>query len=406
MIQDDFFATEEIKKYKLLKNNRIKEKYSIYHKMFLYESSILLVDGYLVNGKILYASQNFSLLFSYNGKELLNMNIDDLVPNVIQNFHKELIENAIKYSNIKYIFNKPKDFLLKNKEGELYQIKLFVKPVPNLSQGLIYYNYIQKINENNYIILLDKEFIIYGFKKIENFGLNSINFNSKLLGNHIGLIIPDILLLLEYKNEEFNINKIGSELKGYIYPIENINNLKIKVDNILKKIKNNKIGVDYQESINENSQNIIDEYNELLKEYNIQKKIPINIFFKIQFFSFLDGKYKYYRIYINNDIIEKDEFDPSNQSAEINNKNSHNSTKLKKIEKIIKINNVNEDENFNNSKEKVINNENPNNKDELKIKKINSRIINNSNSNDIINVFNKIKSNIINKNEIFPIKIR
>ena len=106
IIKDESFAKEEIKKYKYLKYNKQKELYNIYHNMFLNDTSaVLLVDGCLSLGKILYSSKNFSSLFSYFGKELLNLNIDNLIPKPIEYFHKNLIENAIKYDNINNIFN-------------------------------------------------------------------------------------------------------------------------------------------------------------------------------------------------------------------------------------------------------------------------------------------------------------
>ena len=118
-MRDESFAKEELKKYKILKIDKRKEKSIIYHNMFLNDiSSILLIDVYSSNGKILYASKNFSLLFSFNGKELLNLNIDELIPSVIENFHKKLIDNVMQFTNINNIFNKPKDSFLKNKKGE------------------------------------------------------------------------------------------------------------------------------------------------------------------------------------------------------------------------------------------------------------------------------------------------
>ena len=127
IIQDEFLANEEAKKYMLLKNNKSQEKFNVYHSMFIIDTSaVLLIDGYLSNGKILYASQNFSFLFLYNAKEMLSLTIDDLIPNVVQTFHKELIDHAVKYSNIKYIFKEPRDSLLKNKFGGLFNIKLCI----------------------------------------------------------------------------------------------------------------------------------------------------------------------------------------------------------------------------------------------------------------------------------------
>ena len=98
---------------------------NIYYSMFLLDSScILLVDGYLTFGKILYATQNFSSLFMYNNKELINITIDDLLPNCIQVFHKELVDDAIKYSNLNYIYKRPKDSFIRNKNGGFLGISL------------------------------------------------------------------------------------------------------------------------------------------------------------------------------------------------------------------------------------------------------------------------------------------
>jgi hypothetical protein len=145
IIQDDILIREESKNYMQLKGNKIEERDNVYHNMFLKDSSsIILIDGHFIVGKILYASPNFSLLFSYNSNEILNLNIDDLLPNAIQSFHKDLLEDAIKYSNINYIFKKQKDSLLKNKNGGLFDIKLYVKAVPNICYGLVYYAYLQK----------------------------------------------------------------------------------------------------------------------------------------------------------------------------------------------------------------------------------------------------------------------
>ena len=127
IVQDEILAREETKKYQLLKNNKSQEKYNFYHTIFIQDtSSLLLIDGYLTNGKIIYASPNFTTLFMYTIKELTCLNVDDLLPNIVQTFHKELIDNAIKFSNIKNIFKEPKDSLLKNKIGGLVNIKLSI----------------------------------------------------------------------------------------------------------------------------------------------------------------------------------------------------------------------------------------------------------------------------------------
>ena len=99
-----------------------------------------------------------------------------------------------------------------------------------MSYGLIYYDYIQKYHENYYIITLDKEFKIYGFTDIEQFcsklNINYSNLKMKIIGNHIGLFIPDIFMMLEYKNGHFALTKNNCELKGHFYPIDETDDLK------------------------------------------------------------------------------------------------------------------------------------------------------------------------------------
>ena len=363
IIQDEFYAREESKKYMLLKSSKFKEKTNIYHSLFLINtSSVLLVDGYSSYGKILYASQNFSYLFMYSSKELLSLTIEDLMPTCIQIFHKELINDALKFSNIKYIFKEPKDALLKNKNNGIFNIKLFIKPVPNLSYGLIYFNYLQKIHEQKIMIILDKDLKINAFSEMSHTGSsftmnnNGFNLNHNILGYHIGLIIPDILLLLEYKNDEFNIVKKDYLFKGNLYPVEKVKDIKYKLDIILDKIKNNKIDInEYQGDIEDDPQNISYEFNEFLNELYSQKIKSCSIFYKIQMHSFIDGKYKYYRIYINNDLISENEiqFKEVNDVAEnLNNKNNSKSgvktSKSKESKKKIKIgtgeNNIKKDD--------------------------------------------------------------
>jgi len=313
ILRDDFLSKNETKKYTVLKSSKMEEKLNAYHSMFLNDtSSIILSDGYLSNGKILYSSENFPLLFSYNVKELLGITIEDLLPNTVQAFHKELIGNAIKYSNINFIYKKQLNSLLKNKNGRLINIKLLVKQNPNLSYGLTYFIYLQKIHESNdFIIVLDKDLKINGFSEIVGTGTSftmdeGYNLNPSLYGYHIGIIIPDILPLLIFEDEGFSIINNGLELKGYLYQVHNLNNLKSKVDVILDKIKNNKNN-NNNARIEDNRKNINDEFNELIKELNSENKKPYSIFYRLRLYSFLDGKYKYYRLYIDKDIITEDE---------------------------------------------------------------------------------------------------
>ena len=122
----------------------------------------------------------------------------------------------MKYSNINRVFHNPRNSFLKGKNNLLYNIQLYIKPVPNLTYGLIYIVLITKIKNHEFIILLDNNFKIDGFTEMNSgnsFTINnnqnsSYNLSGSLINKHIGIIIPELLLHLQYKDNMFIINNL------------------------------------------------------------------------------------------------------------------------------------------------------------------------------------------------------
>jgi hypothetical protein len=266
VLQDHILAKNEEKRFKALQTEKFPEKDNIYYSMFNQElSSVLLADGYSFNGKIVYTTPNFPYLFMFSEKEIINTSIDDLLPDVIQSFHKFLIEDTIKNSNLAYFFKDQRDSLLKGKNGIIFNVNLYVKPVPNLLYGLIYFIYIKKIIDNNFIIILDENLMINGFTELNQIGSNFIWGNNYDLthtinGHHIGLIIPEILLYLNYDMDSntFSLPKNNIDLKGKLYRIDNFNELDDKISIILDELKARKI----MEIYSENKTGPLEEYDE------------------------------------------------------------------------------------------------------------------------------------------------
>ncbi len=293
ILQDDILLRNESKKYNNIKTSKISERNNMYNSLFNPNSSIILVDGYFTFGKILYISPNFSSLFNFNGKEVLNMSIDDLCPTVIRDFHKEIIENAVKYSNLGSIFNKQKEFLLKGKTGNLHNIKVFIKCIPNLSYGLIYMVNIFKVMDNSYIIVLDKDFKISAFTDIFSQGISYMNnsgysLDRNIINSYLAIIIPDILLQLEYREDYgFYLAKDDYDLKGVLYNVAPNRLLNEKVDKVLEQIKlNGKLNFDH-----EGYQDSTQEYDELIKEISNKSVSKHSIFYKVITRTFMN-KYR------------------------------------------------------------------------------------------------------------------
>ena len=454
ILQDNILVKNIEKKCNELQVTKLPEKYNIYYSMFNEENStILLADGNTFIGKIIYSTPNFPYLFMFNEKEIINISIEDLVPNVIQNFHKYIIEDLIKYSNLNYIFKEQRNTILKGKNDILFNVKLYVKPVPNLCYGLIYFIYVQKIKEDNFIFILDKNLLISGFthtnELIKNYKFGKhYDLSIFINGHHIGLIIPEILLYLDYdiKNNKIYFTKINIDLKGYLYQIQNFKELDGKIPVILEKLKKRKM----QEENNENKFEIFEEYNELISILNKQNLNPHSIFFRIESYNFICGKYIYYRVYIINDTTNENNYlfnyninsnkssknDDENQNENKNINNTIISNDLSKEfdsnlknKELIKNNDYKSPnkkltkENINLIKEKTIKIKNKLNK-ESSNNKTNSRQIKSSekkenqfiesknqqnnvssyDSNEQPVVFNKVKKQILIKNDCIHVK--
>lgn len=433
IIQDDILLRNETKKFHTIKFNKISERNNMYSNLFNENSSIILVDGYFTFGKILYTSPNFPALYNYNSKEVLSMEIDDLCPTVIKECHREIIENAIKYSNISVLFNKQRDFLIRGKNGNLHNIKFYIKCVPNLSYGLIYMVNIFKIVDTSYIIVLDKDFRISSYTDIftQGISLSSNNFGYSfdriIINSHLGIVLPDILLQLEYKEDYgFFLSKDDFDLKGILYNLSPSRSLNEKVELVLEKIKlYGKLNTD-----NEGLRDSIEEYDDLLREITSKSQTKHSVFYKIITRSFMN-KFRYYKVYISNDLITMHENRNSNtgnfSTGLEKNQNNKNKINNKHPDKNSKLN-IKEDSKKDESKNRVKirmelfksgeeenkllekqNKENENKEkqeDELKELSIISSKNNSALSKSSIDSasFNKLKNGILEKKEVTAIK--
>ena len=444
ILKDDILIKTEEKRYYKLKTKKLYERNNPYYSIFNQETStVLLADGNSFNGKIFYISPNFPSLFMFTGKEVLNTSIDDLLPDVILNFHKFLIEDAIKYSNLRYIFKDHKDIILKGKNGKMFNVYIYIKPVPNFSFGLNYIIFLEKMKENIFFFILNDNFLINGFteSQINSSFMNNYNYglSSNINGHHIGMIIPEIIFYLDYdiKNEVFFLHENYIDLKGSLFPNNNMKDSEFIFGEILEGLKNRKTA-----ELNESKNILFKEYDEIIKLLNLQCSKSYSIYFRIEPHNFIGGKYKYYRIYVTNDLLIGNEstlnikynnnlffnndylkdsisnsmgkssgsIDNSSMNSKISQNKKNKNIKLNKNTKIYikqKKANKNKEINLVNEKENNIENkESSNNSDkkiDFNISRNPSSIITQSNVES--SEFIKLKNKIINKNDFLYIRL-
>ena len=436
VIQDEILKKEEMKKYKDKKEEFYSERHHIYFDMFNHEkSAILLCDGYTFNGKILYYTPNFASLFGFTEKEILNITIEDLLPDVVQNFHKYILEENMKYTNLMAIFRDKRNLLLKGKNGLLFNIYLYLRILPNMEYGLIYILYIQKIEEKNFMIILDEKMHIDGFTESgqmnSNFTVNNVgNFglSQLVIGYHIGMIIPSIIFQMDYdtKNKRFFFLKENMDLKGFFYSTHNTKEMSVKIQKILDIIIEKKNLDNEEEENGKDKLNISDEFNDFIKELNSQNIRPYSIFYRIECRKFIDGKYRYYKIYITNDLLS-DNFNDiisntknnliSNPGFNIKDNNSKSDNNAKNNEKLIKLKINSNKTNVDNIKKKINKDgDNTSNNNNSKDFNINQNNINfsqpTSSSSSVLSKtnretseFHKLKNEIIKKKDFTNIRI-
>ena len=435
IMQDDTLAKLESKRFQNLKNNKLSERTNVYHSMFIREnSSVILSDGYNNLGKILYFSPNFSEIFNFNEREISNYYVNDLIPDIISQFHNELIEHAVKFSMLGKYFSKPYDTLLKSKNKGIYNIKIYVKVLPNFTYGLIYINYLTKNLENNFIIVLDDKLNINCFTDFANLSNQNSNLNSNygltksIIGHNIAMLIPNIFKHIEYskKTEKFYFRKTEIEFEGTLYPIISWKELEEKIFNVYEIIKKKgRLNFD-----DDNHRDSIKEYDELIHEITSKYQKGFSIFYRIFTKKLLNNKYVYHRIYISNDLIALNEnINSLNASAIDDDDNNNNDKIFNDNKKFIKLKGIGFDSELNTllKPENVLNNNgnlnlnqnlndiknnnnnninidiNNNNKTPNKEIDVTSSV---SNSNNVDSAsFNRLKNSILEGKEVTYIKI-
>ena len=95
------------------------------------------------------------------------------------------------------------------------------------------------------------------------------------------------------------------DLKGNLYPVSmnQWKELDNKIEVVLDRIKQ----CGKLQNEDEQKRDTIQEYEELIKDISSKFPKPFSVFYKIVTRTFLDGKHKYHRVYITNDLIALNE---------------------------------------------------------------------------------------------------
>jgi len=150
-------------------------------------------------GRILKVSTSVENIFGFTSIELQNSYVNKMMPLIIGKHHNQLMENYLKTGKSK-IFNKERYLYGQHKDGYCFQIRLFVRTIPNIKSGVIQFvGMIIKIIDNYEYVLTDTKGVISSMTK--NLAeLLGIKFKWLQKNLNVQLLAPE--LIEAYKNEE------------------------------------------------------------------------------------------------------------------------------------------------------------------------------------------------------------
>jgi len=113
-------------------------------------------------GKILKVNQNFQTIFHYTQEEIINRDVNCLMPEIYAKKHKAFIEEFIKEGRSKALYKQIFVFA-STKEGYIFPVWLILKQITPNSGGIEYISLIKPIVKRgkpvHYIILNERGYI-------------------------------------------------------------------------------------------------------------------------------------------------------------------------------------------------------------------------------------------------------
>jgi hypothetical protein len=271
----------------------INEKGPIYKSLFASNSTIIIADGFINIGALLYATPNFARLFSLEPSQIVNLTVHDLVPTAIEQFHYEVVMNGIKYSNLSTIFSKQRTLVIRGNYGQLNQGVVFIRNIPDLRNGMIYMISVLKIEEmhTSCTIALEDNLNINGLTNMAVFEIDPHSF----ICVHIGYYIPNIFMFVKYNKKmgyHFDDSEEHMAILFRLMPDKGSKRqlLDNKIDKLLKKIK-----IDGYLKFQSDDEDLIS----LIQNVEAQSEASYTIVYKANTRSFVNNSYKYHQLAIN-----------------------------------------------------------------------------------------------------------
>eukprot|EP00826_Nyctotherus_ovalis_P015648 TRINITY_DN14469_c0_g1_i2.p1 TRINITY_DN14469_c0_g1~~TRINITY_DN14469_c0_g1_i2.p1 ORF type:complete len:453 (+),score=149.66 TRINITY_DN14469_c0_g1_i2:196-1554(+) len=113
-------------------------------------------------GKIVNVNQAVTRVFGYTKTEVINHSVNVLMPVIFAKEHDNFLERFFKTGQ-QILLSAEKTLYALNREGFCFSVQLFVRQVPDLSEGIQYVGMMRQIQDNFDYVLTDQRGVIDSF---------------------------------------------------------------------------------------------------------------------------------------------------------------------------------------------------------------------------------------------------
>lgn len=164
--------------------------------LFLEDTAVIHVSGNRDSpGRIVKTNQGLTKIFGYSKSEVVGHLINILMPSIFAKRHSEIMESFFKTGQ-KTLFNSEQILYGLHRNGFCFQIKILVKQMPSLQEGIQYVGFIRQTFGESEIILTDTRGVIDSFSS----GLSAVfNLPVSLFKDsdlNIQLLAPELICAL------------------------------------------------------------------------------------------------------------------------------------------------------------------------------------------------------------------
>ena len=161
--------------------------------LFAHDTVVIHISGNKDSpGKILKTNDKLHKVLGYNKSEVINHLINILMPNLFARRHNEFLSLFFRTGR-KPMFNHESLLYAVDKEGFCFQMKLVIKQLPDLSEGIQYVGMIRQSHRDYEYILTDMNGIIDSFSKGVNTTLTLSPKTFKDSEINIQILAPDLI---------------------------------------------------------------------------------------------------------------------------------------------------------------------------------------------------------------------